>query len=97
MTGIPPNRILYVGDSYECDVLGSNNAGMVSALLLRKDYNQLEVRSDADVFSAEEIAQQQRDKFPAAKVVLPSLRVSDLEAVLGRYFSSAGSGDNGSP
>lgn len=34
-TGVPPGRILFVGDSYEKDVLGAQAVGMTGALLLR--------------------------------------------------------------
>lgn len=85
--GIPPGRILYVGDSYECDVLGANRAGMISALVLRKDYHNVDVEQGG-VFTAQEIAQQrQQGNYADAHVVLPSLRVRDLEAVFGEYFS----------
>jgi putative hydrolase of the HAD superfamily len=33
--GIPPSRILYVGDSYDNDVVGAKRAGMSAALLTR--------------------------------------------------------------
>jgi FMN phosphatase YigB (HAD superfamily) len=33
--GVPPGRILFVGDSYEKDVLGAQAVGMTGALLLR--------------------------------------------------------------
>jgi putative hydrolase of the HAD superfamily len=33
--GVPPSRILYVGDSYANDVVGAHKAGMATALLVR--------------------------------------------------------------
>lgn len=89
VTKIPPNRILYVGDSYECDVLGANNAGMVSALLLRKDYSANAVNEDT-TFAKDELEQQWRESHPLAHIALPSLRVADLEAAFGEYFSGRG-------
>jgi FMN phosphatase YigB (HAD superfamily) len=83
---VSPSRTLYIGDSYECDVLGANKAGMVSALLLRKDFNRKEIASEEDVYSAQELEEQHRGEFPEAMVVLPSLRVADLERALGNYF-----------
>lgn len=35
-SGVPPHRILYVGDSYLHDVVGANKAGMLTALLTRE-------------------------------------------------------------
>ena len=35
LTAVPPSRILYIGDSYEHDVIGAKRAGMHSAILLR--------------------------------------------------------------
>ena len=37
-TGVPPNRILFIGDSFEKDVLGASAAGMTGGLLARKDF-----------------------------------------------------------
>ena len=37
-TGVPPNRILFIGDSFEKDVLGAAAAGMTGGLLARKDF-----------------------------------------------------------
>jgi hypothetical protein len=36
-SGFLPHRILYVGDSYEHDVIGAKNAGMYSAWLVRNN------------------------------------------------------------
>jgi HAD superfamily hydrolase (TIGR01509 family) len=37
-TGIPPSRILFIGDSLEKDVEGAKAVGMTAALILRTDY-----------------------------------------------------------
>lgn len=83
---VPPSRVLYVGDSYECDVLGANKVGMISALLLRRDFNNKADLQDGDVYSAEELEEQRREAYREAQVMLPSLRVKDLENYLGKYF-----------
>ena len=55
-TGVPPSRILFVGDSFEKDVMGARAAGMCGALLARKDFTtqkveRIEIES---VFSSSE-------------------------------------------
>lgn len=87
ISGVPPNRILFVGDSYECDVLGANNAGMVSAMLHRKDFSERAV-TDETVFAAEDVQAAHRGSFPEAHMVLPSLRVADLEHAITKYLRS---------
>ena len=37
-TGIPPNRILFIGDSFQNDVVGAHAVGMTGGLLLREDF-----------------------------------------------------------
>lgn len=90
MLDVPPSRVLYIGDSYECDVLGANKAGMISALLLRRDFNAKVDLQDGDVYSAEELAEQKQEAYREAQIMLPSLRVKDLETYLGRYFEERG-------
>ena len=56
-TGVPPSRILFVGDSFEKDVEGARAAGMCGALLARKDFTtqkveRIEIES---VYSSSEI------------------------------------------
>ncbi len=70
-------------------MLGANNAGMISALLLRKDYSANAVNEET-TFGKEELAQQWKESHPLAHMVLPSLRVADLEAAFGEYFSGRG-------
>lgn len=82
-----PSRVLYVGDSYSCDVLGANNAGMVSAMLLRKDANSQHV-SDSNVFSQQELSIEHSEVYPAAHIILRSLRVADLESAFNKYWEN---------
>ena len=37
-TGVPPSRILFIGDSFEKDVLGATAVGMTGGLLARNDF-----------------------------------------------------------
>jgi HAD superfamily hydrolase (TIGR01549 family) len=46
--GVPPSRVLFVGDSYEADVLGAKNAGMISALLVRENFDSMTASSKFD-------------------------------------------------
>jgi len=46
--GVPPSRVLFVGDSYEKDVLGAQAVGMTGALLLR-DNAQMPADAPADL------------------------------------------------
>lgn len=82
---VPPNRILFVGDSYECDVLGANNAGMISGLLLRKEFTNQEVY-EGNVYSEAELEANRAQMYPSAHIMLPSLRVTDLRAALRKYM-----------
>ena len=38
LASIPINRIMYIGDNYDKDIIGANNAGMHNAFLIRKDH-----------------------------------------------------------
>lgn len=87
VSGVPPNRILFVGDNYTADVLGANNAGMVSAMLHRKDFNERSV-TDETVFSPEDVQAAHRDSFPEAHMVFPSLRAADMESAINKYLHS---------
>ena len=84
---VPPNRILFVGDSYECDVLGANNAGMISGMLLRKEFTTQEVH-EGNVYNEVELESQRQQVYPAAHIMLPSLRVADLRAALKKYLNN---------
>jgi histidinol phosphatase-like enzyme len=37
-TGVHPSRILFIGDSFEKDVIGATACGMTGGLILRKDF-----------------------------------------------------------
>lgn len=87
VAGVPPNRILFVGDSYQCDVRGANNAGMVSVMLHRKDYSERSVAEET-VFSPEEVEAAHLNDFPEAHIVVPSLRVPDLEKAISKFLRS---------
>jgi len=84
---VPPNRVLYIGDSYECDVLGANNAGMISGMLLRKESANKEIL-DETVLSDAELEGHHQQSYPAAHLMLRSLRVSDLQAALKKYLNN---------
>jgi uncharacterized membrane protein YgcG len=38
LASIPINRIMYIGDNYDKDIIGANNAGMHNAFLIRKEH-----------------------------------------------------------
>lgn len=82
---VPPSRVLYIGDSYECDVLGGNNAGMLTGMLLRKDSVNKEIQEDS-VFTEAELEEHHQNTYPAAHMMLGSLRVSDLQSALKKYL-----------
>lgn len=37
-TGVHPSRILFIGDSFEKDVIGATACGMTGGLILRRDF-----------------------------------------------------------
>jgi FMN phosphatase YigB (HAD superfamily) len=43
-TGIPPSRVLFIGDSFEKDVVGAHAVGMTGGLLLREDFKVQQVQ-----------------------------------------------------
>jgi len=38
LASVPINRIMYIGDNYDKDIIGANNAGMHNAFLIRKEH-----------------------------------------------------------
>lgn len=63
---------------------------MISALLLRKDYTVREV-NDENVYSKEELAQQWKESYNNAHIMLSSLRIPDLESGFSEYFGTGSS------
>ena len=66
---------------------------MISALLLRKDYTVREVNEE-NVYSKEELAQQWKESYNNAHIMLSSLRIPDLESGFSEYFGTGSSSDN---
>lgn len=66
--GVPVQQILYVGDSYENDMVGAKAVGMKTALLLRD-------KQEVD-----------KEKYPAADVIVNSLEPAYLEQALKEAF-----------
>jgi len=87
--GIVPSRILYVGDSYEKDVLGAKNAGMAALLLLREGPScvmtdegvaghAVEWDSSSSSLPPIDISQALKERFPAADVSTFSLLPEEI-------------------
>ena len=52
-TGVPPSRILFIGDSFEKDVMGATAAGMTGGLLIRSDFTSKEVIRQETIISGD--------------------------------------------
>ena len=76
---------MYIGDSYDFDVRGCVNAGMISVLIERKDYNN-KAATPTSTFTSGECAERHRIYYPLAHIVLPTLGVKDLESAFSNYF-----------
>ena len=75
--GVPPSRILYVGDSEEHDVIGGRAAGMCTALIRRDDPWDQNNGAVA------------RGKGSSADIILRSLEIEELEAKVEQWANSA--------
>ena len=54
---------MYIGDSYDFDVRGCVNAGMISVLIERKDYNN-KAATPTSTFTSGECAERHRMYYP---------------------------------
>lgn len=63
-TGIPPSRILFIGDSFENDVVGAHAVGMTGGLLLREDFKVQQVQMLEDnLKNCENISNSHKDEY----------------------------------
>ncbi|HXH20923.1 MAG TPA: HAD family hydrolase [Dehalococcoidia bacterium] len=74
--GLPPETILYVGDSRFADIAGAKNAGMLAAWINRKGRRPLEAAGRADGETLAQGQRAQRDLPP------PDFEIDTLEALL---------------
>eukprot|EP00600_Ochromonadales_sp_CCMP1393_P015050 CAMPEP_0174996254 /NCGR_PEP_ID=MMETSP0005-20121125/289_1 /TAXON_ID=420556 /ORGANISM="Ochromonas sp., Strain CCMP1393" /LENGTH=533 /DNA_ID=CAMNT_0016250635 /DNA_START=132 /DNA_END=1733 /DNA_ORIENTATION=+ len=91
LTNIRPSRILYVGDSYEKDILGAKQCGMHGALLLRPDPSSTSTTVDATTTTSAESGSGTttlQQNYPLSDVILSALHPSELEDKLKHYFSN---------
>lgn len=71
LLNVPAARILFVGDSYDADVLGARAAGVKAALLVRNDLKH-------NAAEAEDL----KRRYPEADLVIANLNPTEFEAAL---------------
>ena len=91
-TGVPPSRILFIGDSFENDVVGAHAVGMTGGLLLREDFKIQEVKKLEDnLKNLENISNSHKDEYANILkhhdyIIFNTLFPEELKDKVDRFF-----------
>lgn len=84
-TGVTPDRILFIGDSHDNDVLGAQAAGMAAALIAR-GYDDTLSRSN-DNSSNRDNSSNSSSNSNSDRIILSSLMPDEFQRKVGSYVS----------
>jgi FMN phosphatase YigB (HAD superfamily) len=95
-TGVHPSRILFIGDSFEKDVIGATACGMTGGLILRKDFKTQivpdpEVEEDRIAHGdlTKEFLTEENEKLLSHRkyIILNTLYPKEINEKVNNYFS----------
>lgn len=89
LTGFKPARTLYIGDSYEKDIVGAKKCGMLTALILREDRSNCDAPNGSSGVqtAADVMASAAANAYPDADMVLTSLQWEEVKQHLHQIIS----------